>query len=1344
MAALREKLAGAAGSSERLAVLAEMLDLAAELGQADSDDGDGAAVAAAALDDVLRDLGGLRAPDAAPLEPDDHAFALYLTAQACLRRASGADLDEAIACLRELRDELLAEPADPDDAEEPAATEDAPDLGAIISEVEVSLGQALFQRVTRSDGGAADLDDSSAALRAALEWTPSDSPARPSMITGLAWCYALRYIGYGGTQDHRRAGLALAAEGLAAPGATEDETAGCHVVVAWLVIARQMTIEQRTRLSQRELEAVRGGGADAAVAIAGMKHAHIDPSDAQTALRHLRQVADGAELAEDLRTLVPCLEALAHLALMRSGQVSEDIGHVAERLRAAARQQPPGAAEQGELLALEAALLAARASIEAHRGESGPAADALQEAARHLPEGHPMRDPLLDQLGLSFGQQVYEVSLAGDPAAEIEQLVAKLEQIPATDPGFARALTIAALRILGASPAHRSAMPFDRLIDLLDRTVAGLPPDDVTGQVGEAMRWATIAAKAAIEHRPLQVMAATTELRRQAGRLPAGTIARPVFLLCVMAAMMERYVMTGELWLIKQLAKDVQEASTAVDAVAARNDPGESTAVNALRGQLIYLRSVIDVAHVQHEAGGRDLAETVADMEVAAELTKAARELRPRMASDLEAIRIARDLTAMSSESPPSLDGPQREAFAKILVQAREMSRDHFDFPTVAGQAATGLMMRGIVDRDQAAMTEGVALLAEACSVPHLTIRERPRMLNVLGFSLLTRHDLTRDPRDLSLAIDRLEEARRAVEQELGSPEAASVLQNLSFAYRIRGNAARGDIDRAVNVGLDALRERSGDVLLQDDDADALMAGRRVTSDASAMARWFLAHGRVSAAIQALEYGRGTVLHAATSGGRLTEALAEAGHTGLAAEWTTYMAGGEAAEDLRYRVMTALEGSVAEAWLLAPPSLGDITTALRASHADTLAYLLPRSEDGPGLAVLVDSSGSVRPLFLPRLQTGPGSPVDSFLQARRVFEAAELALGKAQAKAKEGHGEHAAREQLRIAREKQQVARESWRAALGELCDWAWDAAAGPLLGAIPARSRGSRRVVLVPAGELGLVAWHAARQRLAAGGYRYAMQEAVFTYASSARQFVVTAGQQPRPWGEQPVLISDAGDLLQVTAAGICHLHETYYPRASVFGYARIVSSQLPDEPESEAATEKNVLDALAHGTHPGASMLHFGCHGSAEVPVLGSRLNLGEGHTVAVERILAETRKRSRQVTGGLVVLASCLTDVAEADYDEAVTLATTFLSAGAVGVVAARWTVPERETALFMAAFHHYLTEAGQHPAQALRSAQVWMLDPGREPLRPLPTILSDEIADPGLADPVAWAGFAYQGW
>jgi CHAT domain-containing protein len=176
-------------------------------------------------------------------------------------------------------------------------------------------------------------------------------------------------------------------------------------------------------------------------------------------------------------------------------------------------------------------------------------------------------------------------------------------------------------------------------------------------------------------------------------------------------------------------------------------------------------------------------------------------------------------------------------------------------------------------------------------------------------------------------------------------------------------------------------------------------------------------------------------------------------------------------------------------------------------------------------------------------------------------------------------------------------------------------------------------------------------------------------------------------------------------------------------------------------------VLAALPHPEHPGASLLHFGCHGRAHVPVLSSRLNLGKGGEVAVRDILRQGRKwqagRQQAESGGLVVLASCLSDVTEADFDEALTLATAFVSAGAAGVVAARWSVEAAETALFMTIFHRYLNSTYPEPAQALRATQLWMLDPDRTVPDGLPAVLRDPVRTARLAEPAAWAGFAYQG-
>ena len=112
----------------------------------------------------------------------------------------------------------------------------------------------------------------------------------------------------------------------------------------------------------------------------------------------------------------------------------------------------------------------------------------------------------------------------------------------------------------------------------------------------------------------------------------------------------------------------------------------------------------------------------------------------------------------------------------------------------------------------------------------------------------------------------------------------------------------RGDTDRAVAVGLAALREHAGDVLLQDSDENTLSVARGGTSDATEMARWFLDRDRPGPAIAALELGRAMALHAATWGAGVEEVLREAGRAGLAARWASEVSAGNATGELRYRV----------------------------------------------------------------------------------------------------------------------------------------------------------------------------------------------------------------------------------------------------------------------------------------------------------------------------------------------------------------------------------------------------------------------------------------------------------
>lgn len=1086
--------------------------------------------------------------------------------------------------------------------------------------------------------------------------------------------------------------------------------------IAWMTLTRQFTAVQRSAMLRPDSQTARRGGAAATALVAELGTFEISEADAQSALGHLQQVPSGAGLGKDLSEFAAVLSSLALMAATGPGQAAH-AHRVAAELRDAAYDRAQDQPEHAELLALGAAVLARRVQQDGRPDSLDPVAEAVAEAATRLPEGHMIRSALLGQLSQVFRHQVTEAGKAQDVAAEIDRIMTTLERLPRDDPGFATLTTAVGAQLLDLWASHRTAMPVDRLINQLDQARSRLAADDPLGPVGESMYWAGMATKAAIGHDLTLMDTAINGLMRGADQTPAGHLFRPYAVAGVAFALLDRYVMTGDFGPFERASQYAQEAFDTVKA------SGVAPGIEAAYARLLYLSSLVKL--IRADCDGGDIDAVIADMEEAVALLPAGEPARRHMAARLNGVRVMRGMQAPGAGPGRPFTPADRAAVDEMFATASSVPRDHADFPSLAAQAAAGLMVRSLADQDVNLLGQAISLIAEACAVPGLIVRERPRLLNAHGFALLTRHLMTRDARDLSNAIDRLEEARRAVEQELASPYAAQVLQSLATAYRVRG-----DVDRAVAVGLAALREHAGDVLLQDNDDHALRAARSITSDAGEMARWFLGHGRAAAGVEALELGRGTVLYAATSGTPLAEVLADSGHADLAAEWAAQMAPGAdtasgRAGDLRYRIMRAIEGSAAEARLLSPPSLRQIGAALTECGADALVYLLPRGDDGPGIAVLVDADGGVRPLLLPGLYAGTGSPADACLRARRATDAAarDKALGQAGARAADGG------------------AAEAWRQALGEQCDWAWRVAIGPVLNMITARSRGSRRIVLVPGDSLGLVAWHAARQR-AGGGYGYAAQEAVFSYASSARQFVEAALRQPRPWAQSPVLVSDAGASLYETAMGISYLRAAYYPEASVFGFARAVSEDPEAVPGSDAAMPADVLDALPHGAEPGASLLHFGCHGQAQVPVLSSSLDLGGGQLLAVTDILRRARHRQAAASGGLVVLASCLTDVAEADYDEALTLATAFLSAGASGVVAARWSVAEADTGLFMAAFHRYLNGSYPHPAQALRSAQLWMLDPGRAVPAGLPAVLGDEVG-PALADPAAWAGFGYQG-
>nr|WP_239080271.1 CHAT domain-containing protein [Actinoplanes brasiliensis] len=242
--------------------------------------------------------------------------------------------------------------------------------------------------------------------------------------------------------------------------------------------------------------------------------------------------------------------------------------------------------------------------------------------------------------------------------------------------------------------------------------------------------------------------------------------------------------------------------------------------------------------------------------------------------------------------------------------------------------------------------------------------------------------------------------------------------------------------------------------------------------------------------------------------------------------------------------------------------------------------------------------------------------------------------------------------------------------------------------------------MVLIPMGKLGSVAWHAARS-----GGTYAIERATISYAPSARMLCRAAATQARIDG--PVLIvgdPDTGGAapdLPAAREEARIVYRRFFPQARYLGRAGGAPAGPASGPPGGAGSAAEVEAWLADDSETGG-VLHLACHG--EVRDDQASLLLHGGERLSADRLAGATRNGRRP---GLVVLAACRSAVSGRGWDEAFSLAATFLSAGAGSVVAAQWSLPDRATSDVMVLFHEHIA-AGRPPADALRRAQLALLD------------------------------------
>ncbi|MFD5621426.1 CHAT domain-containing protein [Streptomyces yangpuensis] len=618
------------------------------------------------------------------------------------------------------------------------------------------------------------------------------------------------------------------------------------------------------------------------------------------------------------------------------------------------------------------------------------------------------------------------------------------------------------------------------------------------------------------------------------------------------------------------------------------------------------------------------------------------------------------------------------------------------------------------------------------------------------ALSLGVRFGLGRDPAVLDTMIGELEHLREGIREGRAPRIAADALWQLAEAYHLRdrlGQDGTGTADSgALEAAEEALTALAGDVLLQAGAEHGLLAARTGASRGVRTARMAASYGRLHEAVAALELGRALVLQAASTSSAVPELLEAAGRRDLAEAWRT--AGAAAPEDATSEDATLQDGGPAgeghgprnagevpgllpstlrrqaldalglrrDGGLLSTPTLSELSDGLADAGADVLLYLVAGDDEGPGLTIAVGPRLGAGAGALPPLADDEDGPLARYVEATA---------------ARDRHRDDAA------------VAR-AWEEALEDLCDWAFQAL-GPVLAGIEERltKAGERpeepgdrplRVVLVPCGRLGIVPWHAARLPAGAAHERLC-QVAVISYAASGGQFLRTAALAPRNPVAAPVLVADPTMSLGFADMEITALRDAFYPHARMCG--ALYGEELPP------GTPDAVLGFLADGT----SLLHVVSHGSAGVRPTVSALDLAADAEctpapLTVTRLLDRERRRNGD-DGPLVVLSACQTDLSRRDHDEALTLTTAFAAAGARDVVGSRWLAQDSASALLMAVFHHHLVVGRLSPVDALRAAQLWMLDPHRENPGSLRGDLLREMGQPGLERTALWAAFIHQG-
>ncbi|MET7578286.1 CHAT domain-containing protein [Streptomyces microflavus] len=1167
-------------------------------------------------------------------------------------------------------------------------------------------------------------DDLDEAVLAFDEGVPLlDEAPHPGLLVAYGCALADRYDRDRAPDDLGAAVALLGAvlDELRPPG-WEPAEAGAG---SWVDEADQLEIEARVRLVT-------------------LLQASDDPADAEQAERHLELLA--ATVPDGHPTRIFVCGHLVDVYREREGGVRpEERPAYLARLRELYRLLDAGSSHLPRVAALLGAALAERVGQSGSRymptAENEEATVLLREALAGLAEDDELRLPGHAVLGCLLNRCHDFDPTAYDNEEALLHLERAVDLCPPDDPMRGDLLN----QLAHATIVRDDRSPTD--LEGVDRTIALLNemmkvPSDTPGFGSQAhgAYAAALSQRHALSNSSDDLDASIRHLTAAFRQTAVDDVNRVVYLQNLAIALYRRYQTGGDLQDLTTATRYMREVTAVLDGV----DPRVTADLHLVVRNRVLLEQALAGLQFMLAFTGGSKAGMLAAVATMRRLQESCDEDAP------ELLPLEADLGLMLLVVS-FFGGTWQERLEGLVLMTESVDalpEDHPERSRLLLRTAGAVLMTAVSPFNRRGVESAEKMLREVIDTVSPDSQEGLRAAGLYANVFYARFLHARAPADADRAVEVARTALGRLEGRAPSP-VGTLLTNV-LADALRAREAPGDRENARRTGVAGLREAATVVLLQVAAEPALQMARNAADRALQIARWCLADGDPAGAVEAMELGRGQVLHASTTTADVPALLRETGREDLAEEWeggarapvVTDLAAlldgpgsllgglGEGAElplpdDLRQRVLTALARSRAGSALMAPPAPGEIGAALRRADADALVYLLPPGGGGGsgGTAVVVTREGEVATVGFGLMRKDGLDVLEAYREAHRhrqdVLDRTDDP-------------------------EVHTAAHARWRSALEELCDWAGAVVMAPLARSPLLRAAGPQpRLVLVPFGVLGGIPWHAA---LLSSGLRHggrpvrAVERMTLSYAASARQLHEVLGRPRLPLDAGPVIVGNPDGTLPGATTEARQIRSALYPRGLLLGRVRGASGP---------GTPAEVLTALPSRTGPGASVLHLACHarpsGSSPLDACLSLAPPGEEQPdgqLTVREILRQARGRPAAAPGGLVVLDACVSDHTAGDFDESLTLSTAFLAAGATGVVGSRWEVPDGLTGLMMYVFHDRL-RAGSPPVRALREAQLWLLDPGREVPGGMPPAVADILNDGDPAALEVWAAFACQG-